>query len=352
MALPYLAWLLLAAASRAYSGVESFEDPAPYTEVIAVHEPPSGFEAMAWTHDSRGLWVGGLDGPLYLLGATTAAISRRIALPDEDDLEALVLAPNGLTMAALTDRPDILVIDLATGRARRIARLGPLAIIDGPLAFSPNGARLFALHFDGDEDIPFLEAWDVATGRSVGRRRLREPNPDPDDFEGYTPTRVAGSHVFTDEELLLVRSHPLRMCDGRGPHAASGSLGWYGDADGALRRLADCTLVRASSHVLTEAAPPFIQLAAAGTRAAYLRLDNDTLRLGLVDLTTDTALGRLELEPVTAPSFAVAPDGSQIAAHYTQQDHTGATHHVLTLWRPVAAPGAPVRRLEMHMPAP
>jgi hypothetical protein len=352
MALPYLAWLLLTAAARPYSGAESFEDPAPYTEVLAVHEPPDGLEAMAWTHDSRALWVGGFGGPLYLLDATTAAISRRVPLRDENDLDALVLAPNGTLMAALTDVPDILLIDLTTGRARRAARLGDLDILDGPIAFSSNGARIFGLHFDGDDDIAILEAWDVASGRSVGRRRLREPNADPDDFEGYTPTRVAGSHVFTDEELLLVRPHPLRMCDGRGPHAAAGAVGWYGDGDGALRRLADCTVVRASSRVLTAAAPPFIQLAAEGTRAAFLIPGNDTITLGLVDLTADADLGRLALEPALAPTFAVAPDGSQIAVHYKQQDHTGVAHHVLTLWRPVAAPGAPVRRLDVHMSSP
>jgi WD40 repeat protein/tRNA A-37 threonylcarbamoyl transferase component Bud32 len=111
---------------------------------IARHVPPhNGF--FAFTADSRA-WIGAADGEqLTVHDAVTGALVRPIA--HHGRVARLVASADGHTVA-VHDVGDtaIALIDLATGRARRLA---PHAVPISALAISPDGTWVAAASVDG-----------------------------------------------------------------------------------------------------------------------------------------------------------------------------------------------------------
>lgn len=344
-----LAWALMAAPSRPYTAGLAVEGPQAYSEVIAVKEPRDGVSSMVWTPESGGLWVMGNEGgAVYLLDGGSGAVLRRIALPDHEELDQLTLSADGTTLAAITSEAKILILDVASGRIQQRTPRHRDAL-KGPLAFSPDGKLLFGglIGVGPVTEKVWVQAWDVATGKSRGIRRLREFS---DEAEGFVPSELAGQHFYTNLDVLIVRPRPIQLCDDLEPYAAAGALGWYGDEAGGLRRLDDCSVIHARSLRLDAAQPSDFRLTADGARAAFMIGGTDTASFGMIDLATDSEpVGRIHLEVASFPDLALAPDGTQLAISLAQRDPDGSRREALILWRPFAAPGAPARRLELHM---
>lgn len=347
--------LLLAAfvVGRPYVGVEAVEvAPTPVSEgvrIVAVGEPRGRLGGLAWAPDGRSLWVGA-GSTLYRLRADDGAVLGRTVVPDGDEIDALVLSPTGAHLAATTADDHVTVWSSATGKVTvRATRAGWM--LDELVSFSPDGKRVFAAFYSDDPDVDEeirIEAWDVASGRSLGKRWAREtPLQSASEFD-FRPIRLAGSHVYFDDLLLLVSPRPVRSCADELPYAAAGELGWYGPAG--VRTLADCTVVRAGTSALEPGKRADVLLSRLGERAAYVRHEADDVTIAAIDLIGDREIGRLEYGDVTATTgFALSADGSQVAVALHHRAADGAPRQFLLVWRPLAA--AEPRLLALEIPA-
>jgi hypothetical protein len=348
-----LAALLLSAfvAGRPYAGPEAVEVvPAPAVEgaPIVVDEPRGRLGGLAWAPDGRSVWVGA-GSTLYQLRADTGAVIGRTQVPDGDEIDTLVPSPTGAHVAAATVEDHVTVWNSATGKVTVRARRSGW-MLDELVTFSPDGKRVFAAFYtdspDADEVIR-IEAFDVASGRSLGKKRAHETPVWGNSAFEFRPMQLAGSHVYFDDLLLLVGPRPVKACDDDLPYAAAGELGWYGSAG--VRALADCAIVRADTSTLAAAKQDEVLLSRLGERAAYVRLEAGNVTIAAFDLIGNKEIGRLEYGDVTARTgFALSADGSQVAIALNHREPDGGLRQFLLLWRPLAT--AEARLLALQIP--
>lgn len=346
MTLQLLLWTLLAA--RPYAGPEAVTvpaHPAPATDlVLDVREPRGALGPLVWASDNRSVWVAG-GSIFHRIDADTGAVLTRLAIPGGEEPEAAVISPRGTHIATIT--ADSITVWDSTGKITlHASRKGWM--LDELVTFSADGRRVFAAFYNDDEQIR-IEAWDVASGRSLGTRRIREVSDGSDSEFEFTPVRLAGSHVFFDDLILLARPRPIRTCADSLPAALAGDLAWYDD--GAVRHIDDCNIVHARTPALTAIKTAQVELSARADRAAYVQRDEARLTLGLIDLAADAELGRLEFAGIKpSASIVLAPDGSQVAAALRRRGADDQTEQLLLLWRPLPVGAAPARLLTLRVP--
>jgi hypothetical protein len=219
--------------------------------------------------------------------------------------------------------------------------------LDGYVAISGDGARAFTVLFRDTliDGIVLITGWDVASGRSLGVRRIGV-NPLLYRRSGfvYRQVRFAGDRVLFDEESLRVSRTRFHGCDRALPTTVAGAVGLFGDR---VRRLDDCTPVHPRRAVLGSVVGR-IELAADGARAGYRVPMGGTTRVGVLDLAADRELDGREYEGDA--EIRLAPDGSQLAILVSGSGTVGERGQWLVLWRPTAVGDAPARVLDLPVP--
>lgn len=346
-----LLWTLVV--DRPYVGPEAVASPearALAVELaIEVAEPRGRLGELVWAPDGRSVWVVG-GASLFRVQADTGAVIGRLDVPDGDAADGLAISSRG-HLAATTRDDFVTVWNGATGDvALRVSRRGWM--LDGLVAFSPDGKQVFAAFYGDDprhDEAVRIEAWDVASGRSLGKRRVPEVSLWSTSVFEFEQVRLAGKRVYFDDLVLFVRPHEIRACGDELPYATAGALAWY--EGGGVRRMDDCSVVYADTSALERTQVSDVQLTARGDRAAYYRRDAKDVKFGVIDLAANAELAQVEYGDVSGvPGFAIAPDGSQVAATLTRSGPDGEARQFLLLWRPLAVGAAPARVLALRVP--
>jgi WD40 repeat protein len=137
----------------------------------------------------------------------TGAPAPRVYPDDEPPPDRLVFSPDGSTLAAVRGGWQVSIRDLATGRSRVLAALGPARAGAFNLAFSPDGSRL-ALHGDGHPGGAMPAAiWRVATGT------MEKVFPGRRTFQYITFTDNTSLYLGGDHDLSIWRPYPAGEFD-------------------------------------------------------------------------------------------------------------------------------------------
>jgi WD40 repeat protein len=140
--------------------------------------------AVAWSPDGRKLLTRGNPHPdaqdgseeagetkeahaLHLWNAETGKLIRSFAGSARDDISPIAFNPDGKTFVH-TKSPNIIIIDVATGKEVRALRTGGNAI-----AFRKDGKLLAVVGGGGGVNLPspgFIELWDPHTGKRIAQR--------------------------------------------------------------------------------------------------------------------------------------------------------------------------------------
>lgn len=209
-------------ATCSYDGRVQQWDPATWELLAAwqAHPQDQSCHALAWTPDGERLASGSWDKSVALWDAVTLEELDR--LEHDSGVHRLAIAPDGRTLAVALSA-SIWLWDLSS--RERLRTLDQVGSTTTDLAFSPDGARLYAANRDRT-----LRAWDVSTGDELRSLPLgvepRAVSPAPD---GSVIALSIGSEV----RLLDARSWDERARLVAGDNAVV-RLAWSPDG----RRLA------------------------------------------------------------------------------------------------------------------
>jgi WD40 repeat protein len=126
---------------------------------------PGPYPKAALSPDARTLALGTLD-QLRLLDVATGREVRSVHFGDGHLLQQIAFSPGGERLAVVDYFAGVMIIEVSSGKL--LLRLGAAADHWGDCAFSANGRVLAAAPAQGGG--PFaVEAWELATGKSLGR---------------------------------------------------------------------------------------------------------------------------------------------------------------------------------------
>lgn len=348
--------LLLGAllASRPYTGpvevplatADAVADPTSADITLDLKGVRGPLGAVAWHPGSKDVWLVA-DDTLVRIAADTGAIVQRLTLNAVDDKpDTLAIAPDGKHIGVITGEATMTVWDVQTGKITIRAKRGDWEP-DTYVTFSADSKKVFSMWFGevrGDE-VARVEAWDAASGRSLGTRRAQEIANGSDSPFMVKPIKLAGSHIFFDDIMMLATPWPVRACDGDAlPVAVAGEFAYY--EDDYVRSMRDCAVKRKAMSIVP-AAVIDLSLSADTTRAAYLTPGKRDRALVFVDVPGNAELARLDLsETERWVYFSTAPDGSHVALSVRRNKK----EYLLVLWRPEASGGVPARTLTLRVP--
>jgi WD40 repeat protein len=293
------------------------------------------FSSIAFSPDGTRLLAADYAGTVRSWDVGTGDPGRTVSDAGPANLRAALLAPDGRTLASLTDLDRIILRDLGGERT-------PLNVPTSPLvgtclaawwripAFSPDGTRLAATRLDS------LHVWDVASGRELAR--LRSPRGNLIGWTVFSPwgdTLVFGnSDHFHNDWLAAWDIVSGRMLWLRDPAPSVHCLAWSGDGALLAFEAENLWIVLRDATSLAERA---VLTGHADTiRAATFSPDNRTLASAGHDKTVrlwDVATGQELLAlrghsgPVNALRFS--PDGKTLASLGEALDGSSE----LILWR-------------------